>query len=339
MEDLSPYIQSETETVKRIYAWHKKIGDSEEERGYLGASSLGEECERALWYSFRGCVKRNFIGRLYRLFETGNLAEARFVSELRGIGCEVHEFDEDGKQFAITGIGGHFSGHMDGCALGIPEAPLSWHVVEFKTHSSKNFAKLKKNGVETAFPKHFAQMMVYMGGTAMQRALYLAVNKDTDELYSERIRFDSQVYKRLMTKARRIIESIAAPPRLATRQDSFACKWCDAKDLCWSTGKVAVPIPKVNCRTCCHSTPITAMEERTWACAKHGTIDGDITEAVCDDHLILPCLVNFAEPTDAGDDWIEFTNNNGGEKWKHGKGFWQTRQLISSMGPLGDLPF
>ena len=74
-------------TVDLIYEYHKKRGDSQPPRGYLGASIIGHECERYLWYCFRQACLPNFSGRMHRLFETGDLAEARFTEELRAIGC------------------------------------------------------------------------------------------------------------------------------------------------------------------------------------------------------------------------------------------------------------
>jgi peptide/nickel transport system permease protein len=106
MGNISAVAPQETLTVQKIYEWHKKRGDQQESRGYLGASSIGKECERYLWYCFRVIGgKPSHDGRLYRLFETGNLAESRFLAELRGIGCEVHEVGEDKKQIIrSTGI-------------------------------------------------------------------------------------------------------------------------------------------------------------------------------------------------------------------------------------------
>ena len=47
-------------------------------------------------------------------------------------------------------------------ALGLLEAPKTWHVAEFKTHSAKSFAELVAKGVVLAKPQHAAQMQVYM---------------------------------------------------------------------------------------------------------------------------------------------------------------------------------
>ena len=338
MGNLSTLVpQQESPVVSAIYAWHKKMGDSEPERGYLGASIIGRECDRFLWYTFRGCVKRNFDGRMYRLFETGQLAEARFVKELRAIGCTVHEVGPDGKQFAVSAVGGHFSGHMDGCACGIPEAEKTWHVLEFKTHNCKSFDKLISEGVAESKPEHLAQMQVYMGLSKMDRALYLAVNKDTDELYAERIKYDSTALKQIMDRAERIIRAQAPPERIANRLDDFRCRFCDARELCWGISTtVAVPLPGKTCRTCCHATPEMDGDAR-WSCALDRT--GFIpVQKGCQHHLLLPGLISFAVPVDAGDDWIEFENTADKARWRHGNGSgdtWTTEELIAAgRGPL-----
>src|SRR5580693_1689445 len=72
-------------------------------RNHLGASEMGEECWRKLWYKFRWVKNEKFDGRMLRLFNVGHSAEPRFINYLRGIGFEVKDFDEDGKQFRISG--------------------------------------------------------------------------------------------------------------------------------------------------------------------------------------------------------------------------------------------
>jgi hypothetical protein len=62
-------------------------------RNHLGASELGEECWRKLWYGFRWVKQEVFDGRMMRLFNVGHSAEPRFVTYLRGIGFEVKEFE------------------------------------------------------------------------------------------------------------------------------------------------------------------------------------------------------------------------------------------------------
>ena len=85
---------------------------------------------------------------MLRLFETGRLEEERLIRNLRRIGVTVLDVDpETGRQWHVQAHGGHFGGSLDGVGLGIPEAPKTWHVLEFKTHNAQeSFAELKQQG-------------------------------------------------------------------------------------------------------------------------------------------------------------------------------------------------
>ena len=299
-DDITLHLPEDSQTVNSIYDASKKQGDAEPKRGYLGASIIGHPCERYLWFYFRGCFHEDFPGRMYRLFDSGDCAEIRFVQDLRKIGCTVHDIDSSGKQFAVSAFGGHFSGHMDGCALGVPEAPKTWHVLEFKTHSVKSFAKLKKESVQKAKPMHFAQMQAYMGLAKMTRSLYLAVNKDTDELYSERIRFDSEFFDSLMEKAERIIFSDSFPYRIADRPDWYECSYCPAKVICFGGAKKVLPVLYASCRQCCHASPVLGGEA-SWKCELHDRrLSESDQDKACRNHMALPGILAGCEFTESG---------------------------------------
>jgi len=294
--------------VAAIYEQYEKRGESEKARTYLGASVIGKECKRALWYSFRWATKEKFDGRMLRLFQTGHLEEPRMVADLRAIGAKVYDVNPaDGKQFGFVGHGGHARGHMDGCAQGIPSGGQKWHVLEFKTHSAKSFAELKKNGVKKAKPEHYAQMQWYMGKSGMDRALYLAKNKDTDELYSERIEFDKVFFEQLEAKFDSIIFAAEPPSKISDDPKFYLCNWCSHKDVCHGHR-----VPAVSCRTCVHSTPERDGDGR-WSCAKHGPeIPVHAQRTGCSNHLPLPFLLTYADAVDAGDGWIEFKRKDNG---------------------------
>ena len=305
MADIADHVDP---LIALIYEQYEKRNESEQQRTYLGASVIGRECKRALWYSFRWAKKERFEGRLLRLFETGHLAETRFVHDLRSIGATVHDVNPStGAQFSFSDLGGHMRGSMDGCANNIPCAGKHWLVLEFKTHNAKSFADLKKKGVEKAKPEHFIQMQVYMGWSAMQRALYLAVNKDTDELYSERLQFDKIVFEKAISKAESIIFAEQPPPKINDDPKYYLCAWCSHNGICHSH-----QVPAVSCRTCVHSTPEREGDGR-WSCAKHGPeIPTDFARKGCGDHLPLPFLLTYADAVDAGDGWIEFKRKDNG---------------------------
>jgi len=203
---------------------------------------------------------------------------------------------------SFTDHGGHVGGHMDGAGLGFPEAPKSWHVFEAKTSNAKGFEKLRENGVKKAKPQHFAQCQLYMGWSGMKRAFYMAVSKDTDALYAERLHFDKDIFEGLRDKAKRIVEASEPPTKVSSDPFRYPCGFCDAKDVCHEE-----QVPRVSCRTCVHATPITtgSQAEHTlyeggrWGCERHSKLlTRAEQEAACDEHLFLPPLVP-GKPLDA----------------------------------------
>jgi len=298
-----------TPTVSAIYAAYEAAQESGY-REHLGASLIGAECERAIWYSWRWTTRARHVGRMLRLFETGHLAEARFVANLRRIGVTVMDVDpESGRQWNLRDVGGHFGGSMDAVAFGFPEAPKAWHVCEFKTHSAKSFAALVKDGVAKAKPLHWAQMQSYMHLSGIERAFYLAVNKDTDELYQERLHYDATEALRLMAKAERIIASPVPPSRVSNDPAWWQCRFCDHAAACHGDA-----LPERHCRSCLHSNPVVGGE---WHCERHGwNLDRKAQEQGCAAHLYIPALVH-GEQVDAGEDWVSYRLPNGTE-WRDG---------------------
>lgn len=279
------------QTAQAIYGLYvQREAASGGHRAHLGASVIGHPCERHLWLLFRWAGREQFDGRMLRLFEAGRQFESRIVAELRGIGVQVHEADEAGQQYRVSAHGGHFGGSLDGAAVNLPEAPKAWHVLEFKTHSDKSFVELVAKGVKGAKPMHWAQMQVYMGLTGMQRAMYLAENKNTSALYQERIEADSAAFADLLARAEHIITAPEPAPRLSNDPAWFACKWCAFHPLCHAVGDDAVA-PEVNCRTCAHSTPEPDGDAR-WSCALH---QRDLTlqqqRTGCAGHRFIPILL------------------------------------------------
>src|SRR5665213_1060398 len=69
-------------------------------REHLGASIIGEECSRLLWYSFRWVKSPDFSGRMRRLFNRGHNEEEKIIHILFKLGFFVKEIDpETNKQY------------------------------------------------------------------------------------------------------------------------------------------------------------------------------------------------------------------------------------------------
>ena len=115
-------------------------------RTYLGVSIIGHPCARYLWLNFRWFSFELFSGRMYRLFRRGKREEETIVEDLRGAGIVIEHVLDDQLTFDF---GSHVIGHPDGfIKSGVPEAPKTEHVAEFKTHNSDSFNLLLKQGVK-----------------------------------------------------------------------------------------------------------------------------------------------------------------------------------------------
>lgn len=228
-------------------------------RAHMGASGIGEDCARAIWYGFRWATVPKFKGRILRLFNRGHLEEARFIALLLSIGVQVFQQDENGKQFRISDAGGHFGGSGDGVGLNIPDVPPGTPcLLEFKTHSEKSFLDVVKNGVQSSKLKHYVQMQTYMRKMNLTVALYGAVNKNNDELYLEIVLLDTIIADQYIDRGRQLVFMPQPPKRISESPGWFGCKFCDHKPVCHLKHD-----PAVNCRTCFYSRP---TEDGKWLC-------------------------------------------------------------------------
>jgi hypothetical protein len=251
-------------------------------RSHLGASLIGKDCVRELWYTFRWARKVLHEGRMLRLFNRGHLEEPRFVALLKMIGCEVWQYDEKKKQFRVAAHDGHFGGSLDAVVRGVPDVPHGQAILgEFKTHNDKSFQKLKSEGVRSAKLAHFVQMQIYMGGFSLPAALYLAVNKNDDDLYGEIVLFDPELYSRFIDKSKTVIQSQRPLPKVNNSPGWFQCKFCDFKQICHFEQE-----PDKNCRTCVHASPTT---DGKWICGQHKQeIDKAKQLVGCSDYRFIP---------------------------------------------------
>ena len=252
-------------------------------------SSVANPCERALWYAFRWAASAEKAeGGRQRRFRTGFQYERWLLDDLRAIGCQVAELDQTtGEQMRVELAGGHLRGKIDGRAVGLPEAPSAVHVVECKSHNDRSFKDLAKKGVRESKPDHFAQVQLYMHGTGIYRAVYVAANKNDDALHVERVAYDPVFCLALVARIERIVALVRPPARLhddPSSKAAFACQWCPALGVCHE-GRLA----RRNCRTCMASTP---HDGPRWTCDRHErALSYADMQAGCDRHLFIPELV------------------------------------------------
>jgi len=219
-------------------------------RNYLGASRLGVNCERALQYEYAGAPAdpgRGFSGRILRVFEVGHVLEDLAVRWLRMAGFTLHNQKANGGQFGFSIAGGRIKGHVDGIITAAPaELALSFPMLfECKTMNAQNWRDCVKRGVSVAKPVYAAQMAIYQAymeatvdGISRHPALFIAINKDSEELWFELVAFDAALAQRMTDRAVKVITATEAGellPRGFNDPTHFECRMCAWQDRCWRT--------------------------------------------------------------------------------------------------------
>lgn len=238
-------------------------GESKPYRKHLGASLIGRDCSRYLFYNFRWCKVQTHEARIVRLFNRGHLEEARFLAMfeiLKNYGVEFWYETEDGGQFTFQDHGGHFGSALDGVVRNIPDLPANVPAyAEFKTSANKGFQKMEKEGVRSAKHEHFIQCQICMHKMQLPHTLYMMVNKDNDDLYAEIIDYDQAIAEHYLQRAGNIIFARVPPEPISQSAAWYECKFCPFLGVC----KQGVAVDK-NCRTCQHAIP---TKWGTWRCS------------------------------------------------------------------------
>jgi len=278
-----------TLTVDAIYRAYEAAKEEWDSLG-ISVGELGEECERKLFYALHWVTHPEKIpGRNLRLFETGNIEEERLVADLERAGVEVF-----GQQERIRLVSGHVRGKIDARCIGLPEAPKTEHLVEFKSSNDKNFKKLVKEGCFKAKPLHYCQVQIGCHAFGLTRGLYLVVNKNDETIYQERIEYDPVYCLKMLAKAERIVKATSPPARISEDPDFFGCRFCNKKQVCHHN-----ELPRISCRTCLHSTAELGGTDAHWSCARwNKPLSFDEQKVGCGAHLYDPDFVP-GEQTDS----------------------------------------
>lgn len=230
----------------------------QDKRTYLGMSQIGHSCETYLWLQFRWAYDAVISARINRLFGRGHREEPLMIAELAKAGIEVHSTQAE----FIAGWG-HIKGHCDGIAENVIEAPKTPHLAEFKTMGDKYFKQVCKTGVEAAKPIYYAQCQIGMKYFELKRTLFMAVNKNDDAYYIERLKYNPGIADMLIARAEGIILS-PEPPLRRYKSSWYECKFCDARNQCHYGSKYSV-----SCRTC---KAVSIEHEGQWVCLKNGNV-------------------------------------------------------------------
>ena len=317
---------------------------SDTPRPYLGASAIGNPCDRALWYGFRWATTRRIPASGYRAIQDGHRGEAVMIDWLRslpGIELWTENPEAPGQQIGFVDLAGHFRGNLDGIIQGLYQAPKTPHVWEMKVCNETKFNKLVKliqtigeqNALAEWDETYFAQAQVYMHELELTRHYLIVATPGNRAMVSCRTAYQPKVAKALLGKAAAIITAERPPLKLRDDPSFYLCKFCDHSPLCHGEA-----LPNVNCRTCAHST--ARIDPATpWTCELgKPAISG--SQRDCEHHAFHPdLLANLATAigADTQTGVITFLRKDG-TTVSNGVGGMSSRDWAMQAAPLDAAP-
>jgi hypothetical protein len=203
------------------------------QRAYIGASMLGDPCARRIAYEWGGDPGAPPEGLGLRIFETGHVLEDLLARWMRRAGFDLLTVDPNtGQQFTFTD--GPIEGHADGVITGGPDLGFDYPVLwEAKGLNERSWNDLVKNGLRRSKPIYYGQCVLYTAYLDLAFGLFTALNKNTQEIYHELVRFDLAEAQRLIDLAVEIARG-ALPPR-AWAEPVWFCGYCQFASSCWES--------------------------------------------------------------------------------------------------------
>ena len=199
--------------------------DDKKIRDYIGASGIGADCLRQIWYEFKGYEAESVPTKTRRTWAVGKHLEGLILDWLADAGIEIarqwSDLEADGMAY--------FKGHLDSVWMknGKPFA-----IIEIKTAKDASFNVFVKKGLRTWSPQYYAQIQSYMGMSGIHKAYIVVFNKDNSEIADELVTFDAAFYQTLRNKAEMIANAHVAPPKINGSPLWFQCKMCKFNKVC-----------------------------------------------------------------------------------------------------------
>lgn len=212
------------------------------ERDYLGASAVGDACERRAQFSYAGAPReKDFKPETLRKFDLGHMGEELARAWFGDAGFVVRNSNpRTGQPYGFSQLDGRFKGHVDGVFLEGPDVPGMGYpcLWECKSVGSKTYREIERNGLKKARRGYYAQVQVYMAylGLTEHPAVFTVNNLDTGEQLHLAIPFDAEEAQAMTDRAVRIVKATEAGellPRPFRDRSFFECKFCAFEERCW----------------------------------------------------------------------------------------------------------
>jgi hypothetical protein len=280
------------EVVRRILESYKQREDYYTER--LGASSISSRnCNLYWWHSFRWARKEETEPEIIRMFALGHLLEEWALSDLKNAGYRIEDKDSNGQQHERqSGVVVH---KCDGIIYGVDDADENEpYLLEIKGLKQESLDKVRDKGLQKGSPGYFKQLQIGLTLFQMKAGLFVAISKNGNDFYIERVLRDSKLGVALIDQANATAALKEPPPKTQTSDQSTECRFCSIRNQCWEENQrfgQYRPVEK-NCRSCRFFDVKIDGTDPVHLCGKTSkALSYDEQRAGCDQYRIINSMV------------------------------------------------
>ncbi len=250
-------------------------------RDYLGISSIGGECWRKIWYSYRFPLEKiRMDAKSIRRINDGHEGEAKMRDILNALPYVTVEESQ-------KTIGNHFiKGHVDGI-IHITEEDVThtfvWEHKQTNENSFKTLARklLQEKGKELLEwnATYYAQAQLYMHFTNIKQH-YLTVGTPGLTDYIQVITaYCEEFAKACLSKAEDIMNMSFAPGKVSHDPAFYLCGWCSYKDVCHGDKEL-----NRHCRTC----KFVDSRNANWTCGRsEKALTAEEQKLTCEEYEVV----------------------------------------------------
>jgi hypothetical protein len=199
--------------------------DDKRTRDYIGASGIGAECLRQIWYEFKGYQAEEVPTKTRRTWAIGRHLEGLILDWLSEAGVEIVRTWDD----LVSEDMPFFKGHLDSVWM---KKGKAFAIIEIKTAKDASYNIFVKKGLRTWNPQYYAQIQSYMGMSGIHTAYIVVLNKDSSDIADELVTFDEVFYQKLREKALMVSQAEVAPRKINGSPLWFQCKMCKFNKIC-----------------------------------------------------------------------------------------------------------
>jgi hypothetical protein len=214
---------SRNELTKKIEKIQSR--DDRQTRDYIGASTIGSDCLRQIWYEYKGFQATEVPTKTRRTWTIGKVLEHTILDWLTEACLEIKK---DCGELQAKDMP-YFKGHLDSVWI---KNDKVYAILEIKTAKDASYTIFVKKGLKSWQPQYYAQIQTYMGMSGIHRAYVIVLNKDTSDISDELVLFDEAFYKKLQEKAFMIANAHVSPPKINGSPLWFQCKMCKFHKVC-----------------------------------------------------------------------------------------------------------